>query len=133
MYISACSDVKKVQRLIDFMRDFNVYTEDQIRERTGCIASCTRSEFKVELILGPEVRHSKWNGSSFMTSQFMYASSTHNLQEEYIIYNFDSFIADVGGFLGLLLGHSALSLFKDFIEWNKSGKLVKLFGCRKAN
>ena len=32
------------------------------------------------------------------------------VQEEYLIYPFESFVADVGGYLGLLLGASILSL-----------------------
>ena len=32
---------------------------------------------------------------------------------QYVTYDYDSFIADVGGYLGLLLGYSVLSLFQD--------------------
>ena len=34
-------------------------------------------------------------------------------KEQYIIYDWNSFVADVGGFLGLLLGCSALSLYNE--------------------
>jgi hypothetical protein len=37
--------------------------------------------------------------------------------EQYIIYDSDSFIADVGGFLGLLLGHSAFSIWMSMEIW----------------
>ena len=33
--------------------------------------------------------------------------------EQYVVYDFDSFIADVGGFMGLLLGCSVFSLYND--------------------
>ena len=33
------------------------------------------------------------------------------LQEQYLAYNLDSLIADFGGYLGLLLGHSILSFY----------------------
>ena len=31
-------------------------------------------------------------------------------KDEYFLYNSDSFVADVGGYLGLLLGHSIFSI-----------------------
>ena len=39
-----------------------------------------------------------------------------DVTEEYFLYGMDSFIADVGGFLGLLLGASLLSLVEDLLE-----------------
>ena len=39
--------------------------------------------------------------------------------EQYPLYGFSSFIADVGGFLGLLLGASLLSLFETCFESGK--------------
>ena len=36
--------------------------------------------------------------------------------EQYRLYGFSSFVADVGGFLGLLLGASLLSLFETCFE-----------------
>ena len=34
-------------------------------------------------------------------------------EEEYFIYDFDTFIADVGGYMGLLLGSSIISLMDE--------------------
>ena len=36
------------------------------------------------------------------------------VHEEYIVYDFNSFIADVGGYMGLLLGFSILGLYDEF-------------------
>ncbi len=63
-----------------------------------------------------------------MSYAFLYSTSEQGIKEEYIIYDFDSFIADVGGFLGLLLGHSLLSIYQSMHEWNKKGKMC---GCMK--
>ena len=52
-----------------------------------------------------------------MRVDFVMPSSTYDIREEYVIYSFDSFIADVGGFLGLLLGHSVLSMFQITKRW----------------
>ena len=34
-------------------------------------------------------------------------------RKQYIIYDTDSFIADVGGYMGLLLGYSIMSLYNE--------------------
>ena len=46
-----------------------------------------------------------------MHLEFIMPESSYNEEEQYIIYDVDSFIADVGGYMGLLLGSSLLSLF----------------------
>jgi hypothetical protein len=54
-------------------------------------------------------------------------SIVYNLNQ-YVIYDYDSFIADIGGYLGLLLGHSAFSVYVYLAGWRK-----KKIGCRKRN
>ncbi len=41
---------------------------------------------------------------------------------QYVIYDTNSLIADVGGYLGLLLGHSMLSLFGNVVEWCRKSR-----------
>ena len=56
----------------------------------------------------------------------LYFESTHSdVREEYLIYDASSFIADVGGFLGLLLGYSIFSILANAIGWLRGQK-----GCR---
>ncbi len=57
---------------------------------------------------------------SVLIVQLLYLSSKQGDREEYVIYDGDSFIADVGGFLGLLLGHSVLSMFQVASKWHLS-------------
>ena len=38
------------------------------------------------------------------------------IKQQYYLHDFSSFIADAGGYLGLLLGHSALGLIYMIIE-----------------
>ncbi len=45
-----------------------------------------------------------------------YPESRYDVREEYLIYDINSFIADVGGFLGLLLGYSILGLLESLTE-----------------
>ena len=46
-----------------------------------------------------------------------FPSGRYLVRREYVLYDPDSFIADIGGYLGLLLGHSLLSLFHSAGEW----------------
>ena len=56
--------------------------------------------------------------------EFRFEDGSYQLEEEYIIYDSDSFIADVGGFLGLLL--RVLSIYYLLVEWSTMllGRLV---------
>ena len=36
---------------------------------------------------------------------------------QYIVYDFDAFIADVGGYLGLLLGQSIYGIYEIIANW----------------
>ena len=42
---------------------------------------------------------------------YYYGSGRYTLKTYYYSYDWNSFFADVGGFLGLLLGHSLLSFY----------------------
>ena len=48
-------------------------------------------------------------------------------KEHYFIYDTNSLIADIGGYLGLLLGFSILSIFKSFVESAARGSAMRLF------
>lgn len=43
--------------------------------------------------------------------QMQYSSGDYVEEEEFFDYGFKDFVADFGGYLGLLLGHSILSFF----------------------
>ena len=44
--------------------------------------------------------------------EFRILDSSTKVEEQYILYEMDSFIADVGGYMGLLLGISLLSIYR---------------------
>ena len=84
-----------------------ISTELQVFQDTGCMPSCHRRKIQLNTI-----------GSKQEKSQepkiwwlFNFRDGQYNLHEEYYVYDWGSLIADIGGFLGLLLGHSLLSMF----------------------
>ncbi len=101
---------------------------------SGCLSSCEKSEFDIR----PEadvmhtvsrvckyVFHFKgsieyhllsyqdvWN--LFWLKLFL-PTTKHVVKEQYVVYDGNTFVADVGGYLGLLLGHSLLGIYRDAV------------------
>ena len=48
---------------------------------------------------------------------FQIPHGLYYIEEQYYLHDLNSFIADVGGYLGLLLGHSALGIFSMLMEY----------------
>ena len=61
-----------------------------------------------------------------MVLEWEYMNSDYVVRQEYLTYDINSFIADVGGYLGLLLGHSLLSIYEWLMKW--IGKAIKVLG-----
>ena len=76
--------------------------------------SCHRNEY---VLTGSEfktIKFSLW-GKPTLELAFKIGKTSYKEEEQYVIYDFNSFIGDVGGFLGLLLGYSALSIYDELI------------------
>ena len=52
-----------------------------------------------------------------MILYFLFEDGSYSVGEEYIVYDTSNFIADVGGYLGLLVGQSILGLYYWSAEW----------------
>ena len=48
---------------------------------------------------------------STLSLKLFYNTGLYHIKEQYYTYGLNSFVADFGGYLGLLLGHSILSAF----------------------
>ena len=96
---------------------------NKIYKMTGCLAACERDEYKQ--IDGTLTKVFK-KGNNDIKLDFRILSNSYQEMEQYFLYDTDSFIADVGGFMGLLLGFSALSLYNELV--NILGRFK--FGCR---
>lgn len=90
----------------------NLMTELEIFEKTGCMPSCQRRKIHLNTIEAKQEKADDpniWWLLSFRDGQY-------NLHEEYYVYDEESLIADIGGFLGLLLGHSILSFYQNMAK-----------------
>ena len=60
-----------------------------------------------------ESKVSQTKDLALMVVDIWYTTGVHDRWEEFLLYDWDSLIADVGGYLGLLLGHSIYSVFSE--------------------
>ena len=96
----------------DIFWELNRLDEREIFDITGCMPGCSKS--KIELV--PEYNNDMIDDNKKVARlSFVYPRGEYDLVEEYYIYNLGSFIADVGGYLGLLLGSSLLSMYHTMI------------------
>ena len=92
------------------------------------MASCEKDEYKIDGTMSESLKppHN-------IKLDFEIMEGSYQEMEQYILYDFDSFIADAGGFMGLLLGFSFLSIYNEIMDIlvNKL-KLGWIFGKKKA-
>ena len=127
--LEKCNTMLPHQHL-DFINSFNDMDEREIFDLTGCMPGCSKSHF--DLVTLEKHRTNKTK----LIVHLMYNRGEFDLTEEFYIYDYTSFIADVGGYLGLLLGYSLLSIYQAFMTWIqtcKRGVLDYLCCCRTSS
>ena len=88
-------------------------TELEIYQMTGCMPSCKGKQIRLET----EQESTSDSTNPDIHLAFQYRDGMYILNEEYLVYDFNNFIADIGGYLGLLLGHSILSIYSMSADW----------------
>ena len=104
---------------------YSTWLEEEIFNLTGCLQKCERDI--ISLKTAPDSY--KWPAKpnqQYVTIRLQYEDGSYKLTEEYEDYDMSSFIADVGGYLGLLLGHSVLSIYFIGVDLMKTLKEFKI-------
>ena len=91
--------------------------ENGIHSLTGCLASCNKDEFQAELSEMQVEEEDTWGGWGVTDKRSLkvfvhFLNGRYEEKEQYIIYDSNSMIADIGGYMGLLLGYSLLSIYE---------------------
>ena len=90
------SDLDALKNLTTKLQDA---TANKIYEVTGCMASCERNEYaKVD---GHFMKKFSFGGPYDLLLKFIIYEGSYKEEEQYTIYDFNSFIGGVGGILGL--------------------------------
>ena len=99
--------------------------ESEIYQLTGCMSSCIKDEMHIfeasELVsmetwdtLGyGDIKH----GRKALKLYMYFINGQYDEREHYVIYDYNSFIVDVGGYMGLLLGVSMQGMFEMAEGW----------------
>lgn len=108
-----CTSKSQLLALANISRELYEADNNDIYDMTGCLSSCEKDQYSLSAELLKSEYASKWQGDTpcELHLQFRMLDSSYEEKEQYIIYELDSFIADVGGYMGLLLGCSLLSLY----------------------
>ena len=95
--LKQCDEKMFSDQHFDIITGLDTMDEREIFEMTGCMPGCEKSEF--DLITMTEIPKADQILSFYLT----YLHGEYEMIEEYYIYDHISFIADIGGYLGLLL------------------------------
>ena len=125
-----CQSASQLRAFANISGMLQYGTAASIYNMTGCLSACENSRFdlRVNQIVEKNVQpHIKQN---LIQIRLSVTDTSYAKEEEYIIYDSNSFIADFGGYMGLLLGSSILSLF-DVLEDLARNGLKKFRGVIK--
>ena len=106
-----CSTKVQLMALANASKLFENADENDIYKMTGCLSPCIKDKFSLKLDPRKAIIVRKPKFRCQVHLELIMLDSSYNEEEQYIIYDVNSFIADVGGYMGLLLGSSFLSLY----------------------
>ena len=99
--------------------------ESEIYKLTGCMSSCTKDE--IDIVEASEMVSMKTYdtvdsgemkpGGKALKLYMYFINGQYDEREQYVIYDYNSLIADVGGYMGLLLGISLQGMFEMAEGW----------------
>ena len=121
-----CERIPDVKSRIMLKKLSSLSTGD-IYDLYGCLPHCEHDEIHVKRIGSPFYEY-KGSNPRF-TLELQFEDGSYHTTEEYIIYDTDSFIADIGGYLGLLLGHSILSIYSTLVGMLDKSKTCQNKSC----
>ena len=105
-----CNSTSQLARLQNISNKLLQSHDNDIYAMTGCLSSCEKDFYNII----PEAMTCLNNGvggSLKFLLKFRIRDRSYEERKQYAIYDNDSFIADVGGYMGLLLGCSVMSLY----------------------
>ena len=124
--------------------------DQKVFEMTGCLSKCDKYVYNAEAegsFLALEADSPEQNDT--LTIQLMLVTGEYEERKQvnstkskvinlpwdnylwfqYFVYDFDAFIADVGGFLGLLLGQSVFGIYEWITQNLPKNKAAKCYIC----
>ena len=124
-----CTTKDQLLRFDLISQELSGSNDHDIYNKTGCSPLCDRNVYSI--IADPMTC---WDDYYYNEFQLLMRITDRTYEErtQYIIYDTDSFIADVGGYMGLLLGYSIMSLYVE-IESLLKRMIRRFFFCININ
>ena len=124
-----CSSGSQLRNLSKIFEALKHADDKFIYEQTGCMASCEKYEYQGFEYHRNDVLWLPCRGDEPCNLSLRPEINDRSYDEkrQYVVYDFNSFIADVGGFIGLLLGFSTLSLFKELEKLLRSKRIGSIW------
>ena len=107
-----CNNKSQLDNFVKITRVFQNADENEIYEMTGCLSSCEKDHYAISA-LPLERKDQSVTGVCEIHAKFQIIDRSFEEKEQYVIYDTDSFFADIGGYMGLLLGSSFISLYNE--------------------
>ena len=108
---SPCRTKSQLLALANMTRIFEEADGNEIYEMTGCLSPCEKDRYSVSVGSQKQVNTRTKYERCQLHFDFIMQESSYQLEEQYHIYDGVSFIADIGGYMGLLLGSSLLGIY----------------------
>ena len=105
--MTLCSKHTELQKNLQIWHNIYNTNEHKFQEETGCIAPCTRQEFKTKMIY----QDTEDSREDILHLEMFYANTKHQVREQYYTYDWIDLFSDFGGYMGLLLGASLLTFY----------------------
>ena len=105
-----CNNKSHLDGLVNIMKVFQTADDNEIYAITGCLSACEKDKFILSVDPVEKVTNKHSSNCEFHIS-FKIMKQSYGEEEQYVIYDTDSFFADLGGYMGLLLGCSLISLY----------------------
>jgi hypothetical protein len=109
-----CNETWQYEKLYNLKQESAYMDDSEIFENMGCLSSCKKTKYILNPLSGL-VTKNKYSPNRFKIKLF-FSSGRYNEKTQYWIYDMNNLIADIGGYLGLLLGYSLLSLYNRMVE-----------------
>jgi hypothetical protein len=112
--LPTCQELRQYDNLFSIYQETSSMGENEIYETTGCLSSCDKNEYQMrpQSEITPK---SKYLPNQFKLKMTL-TSGRYIEKKKYLIYDNNTMIADIGGYLGLLLGYSILSLYNGLVD-----------------
>ncbi len=111
--MQVCSTHNQYRMWAEVIQQVITLGENEIFSLTGCMGPCEMFDYGDTTILElqPDTMGDLAKGEKSLTLHIFFESGGYEAKEQYYVYDMNNLIADIGGYLGLLLGHSVFSLF----------------------